>query len=253
MVLTLAVALAGAAVMLATARTFNRVFSCLDSVAYGWPFPWETIGSHHSGPGLWHPADYWFYNFSVLLAASFFIGRCVQGRSVAAPTLTVIAMLTISPLIAVTFWVGCTPPVRSQLRDPITVASYVFVSIRLLWVTYLPALVIVPLLMSRVSTRRTFQQLSLARLLTRAVAIGAVGGACVIVPRTVLALFDSTEHPPSWLLALGACAVSGAVTLPLVCLFYRGRELRAEPNASNGGPAMPFGNSVAVGGPPSVS
>src|SRR5674476_726532 len=80
-VLTLAVALAGAAVMLATARTFNRVFCCLESEAYGWPFPWETIDSHHSGPGLRHPADYWVYNFTILLGASFFIGRCARGWS----------------------------------------------------------------------------------------------------------------------------------------------------------------------------
>ena len=97
LILTLAAALAGAALMLATARTFNPAFCCVASKAYGWPFPWETIDSHHSGPGLRHPADYWVYNFTILLGASFFIGRCVRGRSVARPTLTVIAMLTIAP------------------------------------------------------------------------------------------------------------------------------------------------------------
>jgi hypothetical protein len=123
LILTLGVALAGAAVMLATARTFNPAFCCWESKAYGWPFPWETIDSHHSGPGLRHPADYWLYNLSVLLGASFFIGRCARGKSVARPTLTVVAMLTIAPLITVALVLCCTPTHRSELLYPAAVAS----------------------------------------------------------------------------------------------------------------------------------
>lgn len=250
----MAAALAGAAVMLATARTFNPAFCCWESKAYGWPFPWETIDSHHSGPGLRHPGDYWVYNFTILLGASFFIGRCVRGKSVAWPTFSVIAMLTIAPLIAVTLLLCCLPNHRTELLYPIAVATYAFEGIRGFWATYIPALIIVPLLMRRVSTRRAFHQLSLVRLLRLAVLVGAIGGACVAIPRAVWLLIDDPWNYYLVLLGLSACAVSGAVTLTLICLLYQYGESRAEPNAPpNAGPTVPLGNSGVVEGPASVS
>jgi hypothetical protein len=225
-------ALAGAAVMLATARTFNPAFCCWESKAYGWPFPWETIDSHHSGPGLRHPADYWVYNFTILLGASFFIGRCARGWSAAKPTLTVIAMLTVAPVVAVATLLCCTPTGRSDLLYPI----------------------IVPVLMRRVSNRTAFHQSSLGRLLGFSVLPGAVGGMCVVLPCVLFALIDQTGDHILALMALGAGAVSGAITLTLICLLYRCVVSRAEPNAPpNAGPTMPLGNSGVVEGPASVS
>ena len=247
-------ALAGAAVMLATARTFNPAFCCWESKAYGWPFPWETIDSHHSGPGLRHPADYWVYNFTILLGASFFIGRCARGWSAAKPTLTVIAMLTVAPVVAVATLLCCTPTGRSDLLYPIAVATYVFRGIAFNWPTYIPALIIVPVLMRRVSNRTAFHQSSLGRLLGFSVLPGAVGGMCVVLPCVLFALIDQTGDHILALMALGAGAVSGAITLTLICLLYRCVVSRAEPNAPpNAGPTMPLGNSGVVEGPASVS
>jgi hypothetical protein len=163
-------------------------------------------------------------------------------------------MLTIAPLIAVTLLLCCMPTERSKLLYPIAVATYVFEGIRGLWATYIPALIIVPLLMRRASTRRAFHQLSLVRLLRLAVLVGAIGGACVAIPHSVWLLIDEPGNYDLVLLGLSACAVSGAVTLTLICLLYKYGESRAEPNAPpNAGPTMPLGSSGVVEGPASVS
>jgi hypothetical protein len=238
--------------MLGTARTFNPAFCCWESKAYGWPFPWETIDSHHSGPGLRHPADYWAYNFTILLGASFFVGRCARSKPVARPILSVIAMLTVAPLLAVAILLGCTPKGRGDLLYPIAVATYVWRGMAFNWVTYLLALIMLPVLMRCISARRSFHQLPLQRLLKLSVFAGAAGGVCVVI-RSLLTALDGAGA----LLVLAvafAGAASGAITLTLIGLLYRGVDSRAEPCASpNGGPAAPVGDSGVMEGPPSVS
>jgi hypothetical protein len=249
--LTLIVALTGAAVMLATSRTRNPAFMFCTTDAHGWPFPWRMDYCPCGGGKVQHRADYWLYNFGILLGTSLLIGRCARGWSAAKPTLTLLAMLTIAPVVAVATLLCCTPTGRSDLLYPIAVASYVFRGIAINWATYIPALIIVPVLMTWISARRSFRRFSLQLLLTLSVSAGAAGGMCVALPMVLEAL----DQGGGWVLpVLFAGAASGAITLTLICLIYRRLDSRAELGASpNGGPAMPLGNSGVMEGPPSVS
>ena len=252
--MALAVGLTGAAVMLATSRTRNPAFMFCTTDAHGWPFPWRMDYCPCGGGKVQHRADYWFYNCGILLGASFLIGRCARGWSAAKPTLTLLAMLTIAPVVAVATLLCCTPTGRSDLLYPIAVATYVFRGIAFNWATYIPALVIVPALMRRVSNRTAFHQSSLGRFVGFSVLAGALGGMCVVIPCVLPVLIDDAGNHRLALKALGAGAVSGAITLTLVCLLYRRVESRAEPNAPpNAGPTMPLSNSGVVEGPASVS
>ncbi len=219
--------------MLATARTFNPAFCCVASKAYGWPFPWETLDSHHSGPGLRHPLDYWLYNFAILFGVSFLAGLCIRGKRVARPVLSIIAILTIAPLLAVAILLCCTKD-RSDLLYPVAVATYVFRGMAFNWMTYLPALIIVPLLMRWISALRSFRQLSLQCLLRLSALAGAACGVCVVI-RSVLAALDGGGAGLVFAVVF-AGAASGAITLTLICLLYRGVDSRTKPCASpNGG------------------
>jgi len=211
--------------MLATSRTPNPAFECIQSRAYGWPFPWETLNSHHSGPGLQHPADFWLYNFAILLGASFLAGLCMRSKRVARPVLSIIAMLTIAPLLAIAILLCCAKD-RSALLYPSAVAAYVLRGMALNWLTYIPALIVAPVLMRWISARRSFRQFSLQRLLTLSVSAGAAGGMCVVLS-TVL---EALDQGGGWVFpVLFAGAASGAITLTLICLLYRRLDSRAEP------------------------
>lgn len=217
--------------MLATANTFNPAFCCVASEAYGWPFPWETLDSHHSGPGLSHPLDYWIYNFAILLGISLPAGLCIRGKRVARPVLSFIVVLTIAPLLAVAILMCCAKD-KSELLYPIAIATYVLRGMAQNWPTYLLALIIVPVLMGWISVRRSFQQFSLRRLLIFSVSAGTVGGVCVVLPSVLVAI----DLGGRWVLpVMFAGAASGAITLTLICLLYRGEDSRANPCGSPSG------------------
>jgi hypothetical protein len=234
--------------MLATSRTRNPAFECICSGAYGWPFPWETLNSHHSGPGLQHPADFWLYNFAILLGASFLAGLCTRSQRVARPVHSIIAMLTLAPILAVAILL-CWGKDRSDLLYPIAVASYVLRGMALNWLTYIPALIVAPLLMRWISARRSFRQFSLQRLFTLSVSAGGAGGMCVVLPMVLEAL----DQGGYWVFPLlFAGAASGAITLTMLCLLYRRLDSRAEHGASpNSRPPSQFPPPLEVQPPDS--
>jgi hypothetical protein len=169
--------------------------------------------------------------------------------------LTLMAMLVVAPLVAATTLVCWQPDRWGGSVNPLAIAAIAFFGVLSvpLWPTYIPALIITPLLMKRVSAHRSFVHLPLAVLVVLSILVGALAGSCVIMPVVLMASMDSTgsDLVLNWL-ATGA--VSGAVTLTLISLIHRLVDARAEPSAApNGGPATPPPIPTVTKGPPSVS
>jgi hypothetical protein len=146
--------------------------------------------------------------------------------------LSVVVMLTVAPLVAVTTLVCWEPERWGGSLNPLAIAVMALFGLLSvpLWPTYIPALIITPLLMNWVSAHRAFGRLSLPIFLGLFLLVGAVAGVCVMIPLILMALNDSLDYHQA-LTWVGAGAVSGAVTLALICLLYRYEEHRAEPNA----------------------
>jgi hypothetical protein len=143
--------------------------------------------------------------------------------------LSVAVMLTVAPLVAVTTLVCWEPERWGGSLNPLAIAVMALFGLLSvpLWPTYIPAIIITPLLMSWISTHRAFGRLSLPIFLGFSLLVGAVAGVCVMIPLILMALNDSSDSHQA-LAWMGAGAVSGAVTLTLICLLYRYEEHRAE-------------------------
>jgi hypothetical protein len=168
--------------------------------------------------------------------------------------LSVLAMLIVAPLVAVTTLVCWQPERWGGSLNPLAIAVMALFGLLTvpLWPTYIPALIITPLLMNWISAQRAFARLSLPVLLGLSLSVGAVAGLCVMIRLFLMALNDAPDYHQALPLA-GAGAVSGAITLTLICLVYRYEERRDEPTAlPNSGSAKPLGNSGVTEGPPSV-
>lgn len=166
--------------------------------------------------------------------------------------LTIVAMLTVAPITAVTALVCYAPDRWSGSFNPlnIIVMSVFGLFTVPLWPTYIPAVVLTPWIMSGVSSHRWFIQSPLWIVLLLSCMVGAVLGLCVFSP---LLLINSHEKTTlvNWSFA---GAVSGAATLTVISCIHRFVRSESEPGASpNGGPARRPENSGASGGPPSVS
>ena len=164
-------------------------------------------------------------------------------------------MLTVAPLVAVATLVCCDPQRWGGSLNPLAIVVMALFGIFTapLWLTYIPALIITPLLMKRVSTSLAFHRAPLPVVLGLSAVVGALAGVCVMLRLVLMVLRDSSGYGEAFTFA-SAGAVAGAVSLSLICLLYRYGERRAEPNTSpNGGPAQPLGDSGISGGPPSVS
>jgi len=167
--------------------------------------------------------------------------------------LSIVTMLTVSPLVAVATVVCHHPDRWGGSANPLNILMMAVFGLFTVavWPTYIPAILITPFIMRRVAVQRVFTASSLSFLLSVASLVGAVVGVCVLAPIILLALKDSAELAVSWVLAGG---ISGALTLMLICLIYRFVDLYAEPNAPpNGGPATPPLIPTLSEGPPSVS
>jgi uncharacterized BrkB/YihY/UPF0761 family membrane protein len=87
-----------------------------------------------------------------------------------------------------------------------------------LWPTYIPAIVLTPIVMKRIEAHRTFSTLPVALLVAIALPVGAVAGVGVLGYAILSALKDSAELAANW---TTAGAVSGAVTSCVICVIYR--------------------------------
>jgi hypothetical protein len=118
----------------------------------------------------------------------------MRSKRVARPVLSIIAMLTIAPLLAVAILLCCAKD-TSALLYPIAEAAYVLRGMALNWLTYISALIVAPVLMRWISASRSFRQFSLQRLLTLSVSAGSNGSSHITNSHRQ----DLTKLPPSFM------------------------------------------------------
>ena len=130
------------------------------------------------------------------------------------------AMITVAPAIAVTALIWWNQGRwGTDLNLPAILVGSLFGLITVpLWPTYIPALVLTPILMNRIANHRSFFTLRLVLFLAIAFSFGAVAGVVVLGYPVILALGDSVELATNWAFA---GAVSGGVTSTLICMIYR--------------------------------
>ena len=133
--------------------------------------------------------------------------------------ISVLIMLTISPILAIITLVFSNPENFGEHFDVQSLLMmYMFAMITIpLWLTYLPSVILTPIIMNRLSKKLAFQRISIAYLITLAAAAGAIIGLAVLSPF----LIASRSEPSflfSWILS---GLVSGSITLIIVVLIYR--------------------------------
>lgn len=155
--------------------------------------------------------------------------------------LSVIAMVILAPLVATTTLVCGWPERWGGSISPwaiITMALFGLITTPL-WPTYIPAIILTPLLMRRIAPHRLFVNLPIPVLVLMSLLIGALGGICVMFP--VIRMSLHTEFVLQWKMA-GAC--SGAITLTLICLIHRcipKHRCRTMPSTTTSCPCGPLG------------
>ena len=165
---------------------------------------------------------------------------------------TILGMLTVAPITTAATLVCYAPQQWGGSFNPLNIIVMAVFGLFTvpLWVTYIPAVAVTPLLMSRVSSRESFLRAPLWLVLLISLLLGAPLGLCVISPVILLSIQDPAAVI-GWALA---GVVSGAATLAVVSCIHRCVPPLAQPGAApNDGPATQLGNSGVTERPPSVS
>jgi len=134
--------------------------------------------------------------------------------------ISVILMVTLAPVSAVTTLVCWNPGCWGGTVNPLAIlamSAFALFTVPL-WPTYIPAIILTPFLMRRVSRTATFAKMPVILLLTISTFIGATAGICILGYVVLTSLRDSTELALNW---SAAGAVSGALTFSVICAVYR--------------------------------
>jgi hypothetical protein len=133
--------------------------------------------------------------------------------------LTFAALLVIAPLVAATTLVCWQPERWGGSINPLAIATIAFFGLLSvpLWPTYIPALIVTPLVMKWVSASQAFTRLPVAALVVLSLLIGALVGLGVIMPVVPM----ESKDPDLILNWRSAGAVAGAVTLVVISLIHR--------------------------------
>lgn len=129
-------------------------------------------------------------------------------------------MLTLAPFSAVTALVFYEParwggaPTFLSLMG-MTIFAVITVP---MWITYIPSIVITPLVMNKISKRDTFMNTPIFLAMIKAILIGGISGILVLTPAWVIAFSESGDLAMNWLFA---GAISGALTLTVIVMLYK--------------------------------
>ena len=125
-----------------------------------------------------------------------------------APMIVVIALSILSPAEF-----GGGPKIKNIL------AMYVFALITVpMWVTYIPSIILTPIIMRRIDKQKEFHELPIRKIILLSAPIGALCGVLILLPVLLPVLIGSSPLLSSWVLA---GVVSGSITLTLIALVYR--------------------------------
>ena len=134
--------------------------------------------------------------------------------------LSVIAMVVLAPLVVSTTLVCGWPENWGGAISPSTIIIMSFFALFTVpvWPTYIPAVIIVPWIMQKISRYTLFRNMPVALLLLLSLLLGALGGMFVMFPLIRTALQDGPDIALQWKIS-SAC--SGAVTFSVICCIHR--------------------------------
>lgn len=134
--------------------------------------------------------------------------------------LTVLLLLGLAPVVAVSALVFGDSERWREAQHPLAILAMAFFGLFTtpLWPTFLPALVLTPLAMHKVSQTRSFKQIPFPLLLGMGVIVGALAGMGVLLPIVCKEGADPSGNPVNW---ARAGAVSGAVSLVVIFILHR--------------------------------
>lgn len=136
--------------------------------------------------------------------------------------LCIFLLLTLAPLVATTTLV-CSGPTRFGITNPIEIpiaivcmAFFGLITVPL-WLTYIPTLILTPIVMTKLSRTTKFQTMSLPLLLTLAAFIGLLMGLLIFAP----ILYPIRGYHDLLVPWAAAGATSGLITFPSIAFTYR--------------------------------
>lgn len=135
--------------------------------------------------------------------------------------LSVIIMLTISPVLAVATLVNWAPERWGGETDLLSIIGMSIFGILTvpLWFTYIPTLIAVPLVMNKLANKDKFKNLPLYSAIPKSLLVGACLGVLIFGLIILMALLkESYEIAINWTVAGG---VSGGTSCMLIFLIYR--------------------------------
>jgi hypothetical protein len=132
--------------------------------------------------------------------------------------LSILVMTIVAPVAAVTTLVCWNPERWGGSVNPVAILGMAFFGVITtpLWPTYIPSVLLTPLVMSRIARRQIFQTMPLTIIGGVSAVIGAICGIAVI--SIIVPWHESLDLVLNW---VSAGAVAGAVALPAVSLIYR--------------------------------
>lgn len=135
--------------------------------------------------------------------------------------ISVFIMVTVAPSLVILTLAFSNPAEFGGNPDLQSVLMmYLFALITIpLWITYIPSIILTPIILNRIRKIAAFYNISIITLLALSALSGAVVGVLIMAP----VLFLVVQSEPnnlffSWILS---GAVSGSITLTIIVLIYR--------------------------------
>jgi len=136
--------------------------------------------------------------------------------------ITIITILTVMPVVAAIALISFDPQHFGGWPTPsLIIGMLVFGAVTdPIWITFLPSLILTPIIMGKISKRDRFYLTPLGSFISTSLSIGAVCGIIILSPFIIMSLssFFTIKSLLNW---LWAGAVSGAVTFTIIALVYR--------------------------------
>lgn len=136
--------------------------------------------------------------------------------------ITIITILTVMPVVTAIALISFGPQnFGGWAAVPSVITGMLFFGAFTLpiWLTYLPSLILTPIIMGKISKRDRFYLIPLGSFIFTSLTIGAVCGIIILSPFMIMSL--SRSYIQSFFALIWAGAVSGAVTFTIIALVYR--------------------------------
>ena len=133
---------------------------------------------------------------------------------------SIIILLTITPVTAVTGLVTFDPNNwggKPTIINIIVMAFFGLITVKG-WVTYIPTLILTPVMMKRISKKPNFHSMPILKFIRIAVLSGMAAGVFILLPYIGSAATVNGKLFINW---LWAGVLSGATTYLIIALIYR--------------------------------